>query len=162
LPRSSLSRASVAATLAATLLAAQAAGAAGDRRWIADSGDEVATLIYGTPESDDMLFSLVCERASKMLTVWFAPQPTPVKELDRMPMILSSETGQLRLVADGSHSDIDDSYSLQTQTPLTPELETLLAGARKLSIKVENRTMDMAIDDIALKGAEELIAACRK
>lgn len=160
--RSSLSRASIAATLAVTLLAAQAAGASGERRWIADSGDEVATLIYGTPESDDMLFSLVCERASKLLTVWFAPQPIPVKEVDRMPMILSSETGQLRLVGDGSHSDIDDSYSLQTQTPLTPELETLLAGARKLSIEVENRKMDMAIDDVALKGAEELIAACRK
>ena len=151
----------LAAGLTLILLFALSAAAEG-RRWIADSGDDVATLIYGTPESDDMVLSLTCERASKTLTIWFAPQPVPVKAPDSLPLTLSSEAGRLQLTAAGSHSDLDDSYSLQAQTPLTPELEKLLVGARKLSVKVESRTTDMAIDDVALKGAEELVEACRK
>jgi hypothetical protein len=151
----------LAAGLILMLLLALSAAAEG-RRWIADSGDDVATLIYGTPESDDMVLSFTCERASKTLTIWFAPQPVPVKPPDSLPLTLSSEAGRLQLTAVGSHSDLDDSYSLQVQTPLTPELEQLLVGAHKLSVKVENRATDMAIDDVALKGAEELVEACRR
>jgi hypothetical protein len=150
------------AAVLALILSSRLASAVEGRRWIADDDGEVVTLIYGTPESDDMLLSLTCERAAKMVTVWFAPQPVPVKAPERLAIAVSSETGRVQLMADGNHSDLDDGYSLQAQTPLTPEVEKLLAGARKLSISVDNRTTDVAIDDVALKGAEELIAACRK
>ncbi len=161
LPRLITPAVGLAAGLVFALGLALSAAAEG-RRWIADSGDDVATLIYGTPESDDMVLSLTCERASKQLTVWFAPQPVPVKAPDSLPLTIASDAGRLQLTAAGTHSELDDSYSLEAHTPLTPEFEKLLVGAKKLSVKVDNHTTDLAIDDVALKGAEDLVEACRK
>ena len=64
------------------------ASAADGRRWVADGDSEIARLIYGTPESDDMLLSLTCEKQSKTFWLWFADQPAPVKAPDKMPIIV--------------------------------------------------------------------------
>jgi hypothetical protein len=147
--------------IALFLLGAIDAAAEG-RRWIADSDPEIATVIYGTPESDDMVLNLTCERASKTLSVWFAPQPVPLRTPAEMPMTISSENGQVELKAAGNRSDLDDFYSLEAHTPMTPDVEKLLTGAKVVSLKVENRKTDMPLDDIALAGMEELVKACRK
>jgi hypothetical protein len=133
------------------------------RRWIADSNDEVTAVIYGTPESDDMVLSIACERTSKMVAIWFAVEPAPVKAADKMPLALATEGGRVQFTANGSRLDTGDLYSLEAQTPLTPELEkTLTGGGGKLSVEADNRTTDMPLDDAALKGAQEVAQACRK
>ena len=155
-------KAGIAAGIALFLLGGIDPAAAEGRRWIADSGPEMAAVIYGTPESDDMVLSLTCERASKTLNVWFAPQPAPVQAMAEMPMTIASETGQLELKAAGNRSELDDSYSLEAHTPLTPDIEKLLTGAKMVSLTVENHKTDMPLDDMALAGVEELVKACRK
>jgi hypothetical protein len=160
LPCLFLSRAAL-APFAVMLLSAIPAAAEG-RVWLADGDEEVATLIYGTPESDDMLLSFTCERASKIVTVWFALQQVPPKTPDSLPLTLASAAGHIELKAEGTHSQMDDSYSLQAQTPLTPELEKTLTGARLLTVKVEKQNTEVPLDDAALRGAEKLVAACHK
>ncbi len=149
-------------SLALVLLGGLNAFATEGRRWIADSDPEIATLIYGTPESDDMVLNLTCERASKTLSLWFAPQPVPVKAPDSLPLTISSEGGRVELKATGNRSELDDFYSLEAHTALTADLEKLLTGAKVVSLKVADRTTDMPLDDAALGGVEELVSACRK
>ena len=151
-----------AVSLGLALLYASAVSAADGRRWLADGDSEFARLIYGTPESDDMVLSLSCEKDTKTFWVWFAPQPIPVKASENMPLTIASDAGELELTAQGNHSDMDDSYSLEAKTTLTPAFAKLLSQAKTISIKVENHKMDLPLDDIALKGADELVQACRK
>lgn len=162
MPRSWMNGGRAAAGLALAWFCAISPALAEGRRWISDSTDEAVTLIYGTPESDDMLLSLVCEKAKKTMILWYVPQPIPVKAPSELPITISSEAGGMQLTAAGTHSDEIDSYSLEAQTPLTPELAKLLTAGKTLTIKAEKTTANLPLDDVALKGAEELTAACRK
>lgn len=156
--RSWINRAGV---LAGALMVAGPASAEG-RRWIADASAEIAAVIYGTPESDDVVLSIACERATKTVSLWFAPQPVPAKAPAKMPIALASEGASIQLQAEGHRSDLDDTYALEVRSPLTGDIEKLLTGARKLSITVEKHGTDFPLDDIALGGVGEVIGACRK
>ncbi len=162
MPRSWIYRAGLIAGIAAPLLGAWTAAAADGRRWIADRDSQTAQLIYGTPESDDMLFSLTCEKITKTLWVFFAPQPVPVKAPDKMPITISSEGGQAELTANGARSDMDDSYSLEAKTTMTPDLAKVLSGAKTVSISVEKRKTDVPLDDVALGVIGDLVKGCQK
>jgi hypothetical protein len=142
--------------LAGTLPAAQG------RSWIADGDDSAAWIIYGTPESDDVVLSLTCDKAAKTVIVWFATEPVTVKNPQSLPMVISSEGGHVSLTGQGARSEMDDAYSLEAKTALTPELEKLLTGARKLSVKADGAgNADMPLDDVALNGAQDLVKGCK-
>jgi hypothetical protein len=161
-PKALLIKLGLTAGLAAMASCALAASAADGRRWIADGDSEIARLIYGTPESDDMLLSLTCEKESKTFWLWFAAQPAPANAADKMPLTVSTETGNVEMTADGTRSDMDDSYSLEVKTTMTPDLAKLLSGAKTVSIKVDNRKTDVTFDDVALGAVPDLVQGCTK
>jgi hypothetical protein len=136
---------------------------AADRRsWVADGDDGASWIIYGTPESDDVLLSLTCDKAAKTLTVWFATEPVAVKNPKTLPLEISSEGGHVSLTGNGNRSEMDDAYSLEATAPMTPEFEKLLTGARKISVKAEGAgKADMPLDDIAVNGAQDVVKGCR-
>ena len=162
MPETSKTKLGLAAGLAAALALALPASAADGRRWVSDGDSEIARLIYGTPESDDMLLSLTCEKESKTFWLWFAAQPAPAKAPDKMPITVSTEGGNVELTADGTRSDMDDSYSLEVKTTMTPDLAKVLSGAKTVSIKVDNRKTDVAFDDVALGAVPDLVQGCTK
>jgi hypothetical protein len=143
---------------AATTTALSAEG----RSWIADSDADATWLIYGTPESDDILLSLTCERGAKTLAVWFAVQTASGKDPETLPMELISSGGRVQLTGKGSRSELDDLFSLEARTAFTPEVEKLLTGIKTLSVKVEGAAHDMQIDETAQKGIADIIESCRE
>jgi hypothetical protein len=148
--------------LTTLLLPALPAVAAEGRSWVADEADGAVWIIYGTPESDDVLLSVACEKATKTVTVWFATEPVSAKNPETLPLVIASEGGTARLTGQGSRSEMDDSYSLEAKTPLTPALEKLLADARKIAIQAEGAgKAEMPLDDLALTGAQDVVKGCK-
>lgn len=143
---------------AATATAVSAEG----RSWIANSDADATWLIYGTPESDDILLSLTCERSAKTLTVWFAVQPARDRDPKTLPMELVSAGGRAQLTGNGSRSELDDLFSLEAKTSLTPEMEKLLTGGKMLSVTVEGGAHEIPIDETAQKGIADIVKGCRK
>jgi hypothetical protein len=135
--------------------------AAEGRSWVADSADDAVWIIYGTPESDDVLLSIVCDKPTKTLTVWFAVEPAYSKNPETLPLEIFSEGGQVLLTGKGQRSEMDDAFSLEAKTPLTPEFEKLLTEAKTISVMVEDGTAEMPLDDAALKGAQEVANSCK-
>jgi hypothetical protein len=162
LPRSWIYRAALLGGLSAPLIGAAVANAADGRRWIADKDSQTAQLIYGTPESDDMLLSLTCEKKTKTLWVFFAPSPAPDKAPAKMPITLSSEAGKAELTATGTRSEMDDSYSLEAKTTMTPDIAKVLTGAKTISVSADNRKTDVPLDDVALGVIGDLVQGCQK
>jgi hypothetical protein len=153
---------------AGTLLLLQSMGLgtsalAEGRQWIALTDKDMVSLIYGTPETDDVLLNLSCTATTKTVTVWFAVEPSgTVKDPATMPMAFSSEGGDIKLTGNGKRLEMDDSYALEATTELTPEWEKLLSEAKTLSIAADDGTEDLAIDAAARKGLDAIVAACRK
>ena len=162
MPGSLIYRAAIICGLSATLVGSIAANASDGRRWIADKDSQTAQLIYGTPESDDMLLSLTCEKKTKTLWVFFAPSPAPEKPAAKMPITLSSEAGQAELTATGTRSEMDDSYSLEAKTTMTPDIAKVLAGAKTISVSADKRKTDVPLDDVALGVIGDLVQGCQK
>jgi hypothetical protein len=150
-------------TLLMLVLLAAAGGplSAEGRSWIADSDADAVWLIYGTPESDDILLSLTCERTAKTLTVWFATEPV-AKDPKSLPMELVSDGGRAQIVGNGSRSEMDDAFALEAKTALTPEWEKLLTGGKTLSVQVEGGKQAIPLDDTAQQGVAEIVKACRQ
>ena len=67
-----------------------------------------------------------------------------------------------RLTGKGSRSELDDLFSLEARTAITPEVEKLLTGAKTLSVKVEGGAHDIPIDETAQKGIADIVKSCRK
>jgi hypothetical protein len=151
----------LAAAFSASLAGAVQAAGEG-RRWISDRDSQTAQLIYGTPESDDMLLSLTCEKKTKTLWVFFSPQPAPENASDKMPITITSEGGKYEVTATGTKSDMDESFSLEAKTTMTPELAKVLSTAKTVSVSVEKRKTDIPMDDAALEVIGDLVKGCQK
>jgi hypothetical protein len=132
------------------------------RSWIANSDADATWLIYGTPESDDILLSLTCERGPKTFIVWFSTQPASEQNPKTLPIELVSAGGRVQLTGNGSRSEMDDLFSLEAKTALTPDVEKLLAGGKTLSVHVDGAKTDIPIDETAQKGIDDIVKGCRK
>jgi hypothetical protein len=147
-------------SLAGEVRAATAAGAG--RQWVAQSDTAASLLIYGTPESDDVLLSLACDHATKAVTLWYVVEPVRAKDPETLPITLRSPGGTVALVGKGHRSEIDNAYSLEVVTEFTPELEKALSGDKALSILVEDRAVEIPMDTTAGDGVAMLKRGCGK
>ena len=138
---------------------AGSADPAGARMWIAHADQDIISLAYGLPESDDVPLSFVCDRATKTVTVSVQLEPVRNPDPETLPIEISAGESRLALTAQGSRLEIDDSFMLSASTPATPELAKLFAGG-KLSILAEQKTTEFPIDDVARKGGEEIVEGC--
>jgi hypothetical protein len=141
----------------------RAAGPAGaGRQWVAQSDVAASLLIYGTPETDDVLLSLTCDHTTKALTVWYVVEPVHAKDPETLPISLRSQGGTVALVGKGQRSEMDNAYSLEVATEFTPELEKVLSGAKAISILVEDKAVEIPIDGAARDGIAALKKECGK
>jgi hypothetical protein len=144
-------------------LAGQARAAPSEaRQWVAQGDAGASLLIYGTPESDDVLLSLTCDHSTKALTLWYVVEPVRAKDPESLAISLRSQAGTVALVGKGSRSELDNAYSLEVATEFTPELEKVLGGAKALSILVEDRAVEVPMDATAQDGIALLKKGCGK
>jgi hypothetical protein len=141
-------------------LAGEVQAAEPGRQWVAQSDPGASLLIYGTPESDDVLLSLTCDHATKALTVWYVVEPVHAKDPESLAISLKSQGGTVALVGKGHRSEMDNAYSLEVVTEFTPELEKALGGDKALSILVEDRTVEIPMDGTARDGVAMLKKGC--
>lgn len=141
----------------------RAAGPAGaGRQWVAQSDPASSLLIYGTPESDDVLLSLACDHATKALTLWYVVEPVRAKDPETLPISLRSQGGTVALVGKGQRSEMDNAYSLEVTTEFTPEFDKVLSGAKAISILVEDKAIEIPMDGTAQNGVAALKKECGK
>jgi len=140
----------------AGLLAAAAVPVSGQegRQWIASQSPEGASLIYGTPQSDDVLLRFSCDATTKELTVAFAFEPVGAMDGMQLDMELFSDGGGLVLNATGERMLMDDAFVLEAKTSLEPELRQILTQGETLSIMVQD-----GVEEIPLAGAAKDAAA---
>jgi Putative peptidoglycan binding domain len=135
------------------------ASAAGDRRqWIGAIYGNAAALVYGTPQSDDLVISFLCDRASKSVTVTFMSKPAGVRDGMRVDMELSSEGGSVALSSLGQLLPTG-AFQLEATAESGAAIGRILSGGRNLSVRVRGSTVA-----IPLAGSEphvvELVTAC--
>ncbi len=136
------------------------AGAQDDRRrWIALGTPEASSLVYGTPESDDLVVSFACKRATRQILVGFIHEPVGARDGMRIGIELSSEGGRVGLDATGERLPMDDRFLLLASTTLSPALRRILTEGKTLSVTVQD-----GAEEIPLRGAADaaadLIKAC--
>lgn len=133
---------------------------AGARIWIAHSDQDIVSLAYGLPESDDVPLSLVCDRATKTVTIAYQVEPAAKPDPQTLPMEFSAGGAKVTLPGKGGRAELDDLYILEASTPGTPELGQVFAQAGTLTVIVEGKAAEFPIDEIARKGAEEIVKGC--
>jgi hypothetical protein len=150
------------ALLAAALavsLALEAAADDGRRRWIAVSGPQVSSLMYGTPDSDDVHIGFTCRRATRQITVAFAHEPVGAKDGMRLGIELWSEGGRVMLDAAGRRMQLDDLFVLEATTTLSPALRRILTEGKTLSVMVQDGVEEIPLEGAA-RAAAGLMEAC--
>jgi len=130
------------------------------RRWLALSSPEARTVVYGTPESGDLVISFSCKRATRQIVVGFIHEPVGAENGMRIGMELSSEGGRVRLDATGERlPPFDGRFLLLAETMPSPALRDMLTQGKTLSVMVQD-----GVEEIPLEGAAEaaapLIEAC--
>jgi hypothetical protein len=133
---------------------------AGARLWIAHSDQDIVSLAYGLPESDDVPLSFVCDRATKTVTIVYQVEPSAKPDPEALPMELSGGGAKVTLNGKGGRAQLDDLYILEASTPATPELGQVFAQPGTLSVRVDGKAAEFPIDEIARKGAEEIVKGC--
>jgi hypothetical protein len=123
------------------------------RQWIGMGGPEGASLIYGTPESDDIVVAFACERASQEIVVSFTFEPVGASDGVQLDMELSSEAGSVVLNASGHRLLLDDSFVLEA-TVAPDELREILTEGETLTVMVQD-----GAEELPLAGATDEVAA---
>jgi hypothetical protein len=148
----------LAVAVAASL--AQAAGAQdGQRRWIALGSPERSALVYGTPDSDDLVIGFACLHATRQIAVAFTHEPLGAKDGMRVGIELSSESTHIALDATGQRLALDDIFLLEAKTTLSPALRRILTKGRTLTVMVQDGVEEIPLQGAA-KAAADLIEAC--
>jgi len=161
--RKRLSRAILATALAAALAAAlltPAAAPAGPgpaaegRVWI---GTAVG-LLYGTPDSDDLLLGFACfeEGDGPVLAVALAHEPVFLADGEAATLELRSAGGALALAGEGMRLLLDDLFLIEARL-VEPEarreagaaLAALLTAGGTLSVLVEDGEVELPLDGLA-------------
>lgn len=142
--------------VAVALLASAGADASAQegRQWIGSAGPDGAALLYGTPQSDDIVIGFWCERATGDLVVSFRFEPVGAADGMEIDMELFSEGGAVVLLATGERMLLDDAFVLEARTDLNRALRRIISEGETLSVMVQD-----GAEEIPLAGAAEEAAA---
>jgi hypothetical protein len=148
--------------LAALLVAScgEPAGAQESRQWIGATSPDSVSLLYGTPDTDDVVINFTCDRVKKSIRFAYTFEPAGATSGMRIDVELSSEGGKMVLNAAGRRMDTDDAFVLEATTRADAALRRTLTEGRTLSIRVQMQVQAFPLSR-ATKPAADLIAACR-
>lgn len=147
------------AMLAASLMLPAGAMAQDNPGWHGTAYEGMATLFYGTPQSDHAELSFSCEAGSGTATFVFAF--APIQAVDGVEVVVTLEAGDISLPIQttGLLLEMDDQFLLEGEVPLDDRLAELLGSEGVLSVFVEDGAAEYALDG-ALDAASDLFETC--
>lgn len=133
--------------------AAENARAENARTWILDDNPEMAVLMYGAPETDDILISFSCDASTRQMMV---SESVPTKSLtpgNRTTFKLTAGTTSLDLTGDALASESDGAVSIEVSNAPAARVIALLKAGPSLEI-----TLPGAKETLPLAGASQHLA----
>jgi hypothetical protein len=130
------------------LLAVTSAGAEA-RQWIFDDNPEAPTLIYGAPDSDDIVISFSCEPAVKSMTIVDAVGAAKLEPGRATTFRLSAGTATLELTGDAIANETDGSVNIEVTGEPNARLFALLKAGPSLTIEVVGEKQTIPLKDAA-------------
>lgn len=116
--------------LASLLAVAGPSGAQNARTWILDDNPEMAVLLYGAPESDDIVISFSCDAGTKQMLVSESLPSQALTPGNRTTFKLTAGTTSLDLTGDALASEGDGAVSIEVaNAPIARVLALLKAGS---------------------------------
>ena len=128
------------------LLLAAPASAQTARAWIFDDNPEAPALLYGAPDSDDVLIAISCEPDEKRMTIVEAVGSKKLNPGRSTTFRLSAGTANLDLTGDAVANETDGSVNVEVTGPPNPRVFALLRAGPSLVIEVagEKETIPLA------------------
>jgi hypothetical protein len=119
----------------ALVLAAPAAAQVA-RTWIFDDNPEMPVLMFGAPDSDDLLLTLSCDPNQKRMTIVESVVSKKMNPGGTATFKLTAGTASLDLTGDAVANESDGTVSIEVTGPPNPRVFALLKGGPSLTIEV--------------------------
>jgi hypothetical protein len=139
------------------LLCAAPAAAQGARSWIFDDNPELPVLMFGAPDTDDVVLTLSCDPKQKRMTI---VESVPSKKMNpggSATFKLTAGTASLDLTGDAVANESDGTVSIEVNGAPNPRVFALLKGGPSLVIEVPG-----AKETIPLGGATQHVPGFEK
>jgi hypothetical protein len=131
------------------LLAAVPACGQNARQWIFDDNPEAPALIYGTPDSDDILIAFSCEPKEKRMTTVQAVGASKLEPGRSTTFRLTAGTATLDLTGDAIANETDGSVNIEVVGAPNPRVFALLKAGPSLAIEVIGEKETIPLKDAA-------------
>src|SRR5205085_6138426 len=140
----------------AVLFAAPAA-AQDARTWIFDDNPEMPVLMFGAPDSDNLLLTLSCDPKQKRMTIIESVASKKMSPGGTASFKLSAGTASLDLTGDAVANESDGTVNIEVNGPPNPRVFALLKAGPSLVIEVPG-----AKETIPLAAAAPHVPGCEK
>lgn len=141
--------------------AAVSPAGAQEREWVTVESDAGVEMMYGTPESDDIMFAVRCDAKSKDIFIGFAHEPIGVRSGSAIDLTLFSEAGETVVPSKASYLDTMDIWLIET-TPIDAEkLRPIVIDGTVLSVMVQDGSEEIPLAGTA-DDFKSLFKACAK
>jgi hypothetical protein len=117
------------------LLAIPAAAQAA-RDWIFDDNPELPVLMFGAPDSDDVLLTLSCDPKQKRMTIIESVASKKMNPGGQATFKLTAGSTSLDLTGDAVTNESDGTVSIEVHGAPNPRVFALLKGGPSLVIEV--------------------------
>jgi hypothetical protein len=117
------------------LLAVPAAAQA-TRDWIFDDNPELPVLMFGAPDSDEVLFTLSCDPKQKRMTIIESVASKKMNPGGQATFKLTAGSTSLDLTGDAVANESDGTVSIEVHGAPNPRVFALLKGGPSLVIEV--------------------------
>ena len=118
------------------LLCAAPAAAQPAREWIFDDNPEMPVLMFGAPDSDDVLLTLSCDPKQKRMTIIESVASKKMSPGGTASFRLSAGSASLDLTGDAIANESDGTVSIEVKGAPNPRVFALLKGGPSLVIEV--------------------------
>src|SRR5205085_2913950 len=118
----------------AVLFAAPAA-AQDARTWIFDDNPEMPVLMFGAPDSDNLLLTLSCDPKQKRMTIIESVASKKMSPGGTASFKLSAGTASLDLTGDAVANESDGTVNIEVNGPPNPRVFALLKAGPSLVIE---------------------------
>ena len=155
-------RAILAAILIALMPAAILPAAAQDDekpRWFGSAYDDVATLVYGVPDSDYVILSFSCRRGASVVKLDLQDEQADAEEGDLVRASLATNGIHVEFSDKATMNQDSGGIELHADLPLDEALRRVLTSGDEVTVTVGGQTQRYAME-AAAEPAAAMFAVC--
>ncbi len=113
-----------------------------------ESGDGVA-LMYGTPDSDDILIGFSCDPRERNMRIVEAVESSKLLPGNKAKVRLKAGAAALELTGDTVANELSGTVTIEVVSPPNPRVVALLKGGPMLSIEVDGGSANVPLAGVA-------------